>query len=108
MKTHKKKLILYYWHKTYFKELTEIIMDEVPKTACWLGFNSLVASSKRGYLTIDVRSKLSNSIDINDRLTFPLLSNHGNDSILCATQSGIFRTLIIEKYFYLYVLGPSL
>jgi len=28
----KKKMLLYYWHKSYFKELKEIIIDEVPKT----------------------------------------------------------------------------
>jgi len=57
-------------------------------SASWLSFNTLVASAKRGYITIDVRSKVLSAIHIEDRLPFPLLENHGPDTIICATQSG--------------------
>ena len=61
---------------------------QLKPSVCWSNFNFLVVSSRRGYLSLDVRSSQASAISCDDRLPFPLLAHHGVETMLCATQSG--------------------
>ena len=68
---------------TYKQGFSEIPLDEVPKSICWLDFYTLVISSKVGYTCVDIKQKTSNLIEISDRATNPsIVSFSKNNSVI--------------------------
>ena len=58
-------------NESNFRFSSEIGLDEIPKSVCWLNFNILLMSSRTGYASVNINDHSSNFIEIEDRATIP-------------------------------------